>query len=62
VLFEEGNARIAVQARWKAHGTGASVEQVRGDRLGNHASAGGDLVQIKVLQAVLDQQCDVTPP
>jgi hypothetical protein len=35
--------------------TGAPVEQVGRDRLRYAASAGGDLVQLKVLQAVLEQ-------
>jgi hypothetical protein len=53
--LEESDARVAVQAGGKADRGRAAVEEVAGERLGDDAPTGGDLVQVEMLQVVGDE-------
>src|SRR5680860_463285 len=60
VSLEDGDAGIPVQPRGEPHGAGPkAVVDVGRDRLGDSSPARGDLVQVEMLEAVLDQHAPV---
>jgi hypothetical protein len=53
--LEEGRRRQSVESGWKPYAGCPAVEEIGGDRLRHRTTPRGDLVEVQVLEAMLEE-------